>query len=126
MDEVKPTDTDAPTSPGDGHDVFMRLYMAHQERVRAFIIAQVGRIDHADEILQDTAVALWELWDRYDRDTRFGTWACGVARNKVFEFWRKRRRDPVLDPEAVEALAAIQEDDNGETTDAAERRTLDD
>jgi RNA polymerase sigma-70 factor (ECF subfamily) len=40
----------------------------------------------AEEILQETAIQLWEQFDRYQEGTDFGAWAITIAKYKAFDF----------------------------------------
>ncbi len=84
----------------------MRLWTLAQPKVSAFVASLVRDFRERDDVLQETAVAVMESFDRYDPERPFIGWALGIARNQVGLYLRRRGRDRlVFDPEAVERLA---------------------
>ncbi|MEM9185114.1 MAG: sigma-70 family RNA polymerase sigma factor [Planctomycetota bacterium] len=86
--------------PGaDSHDdsdtEFFALWAQHQSMVFAYLVSLVTDPDDAADVLQETAITLWKKRDRYDRTSRFTTWACGVARLEAFRFMRERRKSGI-------------------------------
>ena len=59
----------------------------------------------AEDVFQQTSLGLWQTWDRFDLTQEFLPWACGVARNMVRNFLRRRGRDRVVFERAVNAGA---------------------
>ncbi len=83
-----------------------RLWTLAQPTVSAFVTAVVRNFRDRDDVLQETAVAVIESFDRYDASRSFVGWALGIARNQVGTYLRRRSRDAhVFDTEAVERLA---------------------
>ena len=77
-----------------------------QPTVSAFIASLVRDFRDRDDVLQETAVAIVESFDRYDPARSFVAWALGVARNQIGLYLRRRGRDRlVFDPATVEQLA---------------------
>ena len=55
-------------------------------------MAIVPQVADAQEVVQETAVALWKQIDRYDPSQPFTPWACRFAANKAKEHLRKQGR----------------------------------
>ena len=84
---------------------FLKLFLAHEAEVRAFIGALVRERVAREDVFQDVAVALWEGFDRYDPARPFGAWARGVASNKILQQRRRDARSPIaFSPETIEAV----------------------
>ncbi len=84
----------------------MRYWTLAQPTVSAFIASLVRDFRDRDDVLQQTAVAVIESFDRYDPQRPFVGWAIGVARNQVGLYWRRRSRDRLrFDESAVDQLA---------------------
>lgn len=75
------------------HDVFLELFVAHEEALRGFIRALVPAREDAREVMQDTAALLWRKFRQLNAREDFRRWAFGVARMQVREFLRDRGRD---------------------------------
>lgn len=82
-----------------------RLWTLALPAVSAFVASQVREIQDRDDILQDTAVAVMDSFDRYKPDQPFIAWAVGIARNQVLLYFRRKSRErTVFDSQAMEAL----------------------
>lgn len=97
-------------SNSNTYERFTRLFVQHEpEIIRAVMVIVPERAD-ARDILQETAVALWRHFDRYDSDRPFVNWALGYARVEMRRFLRSRARRAVLMQNAVELIEQAQDD----------------
>ncbi len=80
----------ADSNPDD--QAFLRQFMAEQRPLLRFILRYVPSSADARDVLQETLVTLWAKRAEFDAAREFLPWACGVARFKVREFWRKQPR----------------------------------
>lgn len=104
------------------HDDFLRLYLAAQDDLRAYLAAAVRDWSRADDLMQDTALALWHAFERYDPQRPFGAWARGVAMHMLYKEWDRVRRGPrAVDP----ATAILLLDAFARTDEPHEDRRLD-
>ena len=89
--------------PPDRAD-FLKLFLEHQDDLRAFIGAVVRDSAQRDDVFQEVAMELWRGFDRYDPQRSFGAWARGVAKHRVMKHYRSEGKVPMpLSPAAVEA-----------------------
>src|SRR5262249_47529354 len=88
--------------------LFVRLLLQHQNDLLRHILPLVGRLEDAQDVLQETATALWRKFDQYDPRQPFLPWAKRFARNEVLMYHRKRRRYTFLTPELIETLVGRQ------------------
>ena len=79
----------------DAHDRFTRLLLDHQPDILRSVRLLVPHAADAQEIMQETSVALWKQFATYDPSRSFGQWARGFARIEVLRFRRKRGQQPV-------------------------------
>lgn len=92
--------------PVISHDEFVSLLTASQRRVYAFICTLVVDRADADEVLQETNLALWQQIERFEPGTDFVAWACRVAHYKVLKLRDASKRHRVrLDDAVIELLA---------------------
>jgi len=95
--------------PGDqAHFRFTQLWTAAQPAVAGFVRSLVRDRVAADDVLQETALALFTGFAGYDAQRPFLAWALGVARHKVQDRWRQQARNQVLvqDTAQLDALVA--------------------
>jgi RNA polymerase sigma-70 factor (ECF subfamily) len=95
------------SGPGQDTERFVRLFLDGQREILRYILALVPGIDDANEILQETAVDLWQKFDRYDPASPFTPWACRFAFFRILKFReQKSRQCKYMSLEAVNLLAA--------------------
>lgn len=94
---------------------FLRHFEAAKPSLRAFIASVVQDPCAREDVLQATALTLWQKWAHYDATRPFGAWARGIAAHKILHERRGRARFPVtLEPSAIEALRlAFDRQENG-------------
>ncbi len=112
--------------PADTYERFTRLFLHYEpEILRAVMMFVPGRAD-ARDIVQETAVALWQQFEQYDPARPFANWAIGYARIQVRRWFRDSQRENRLSERAVEALLIADEEcaDDKEKRDAALRECL--
>jgi RNA polymerase sigma-70 factor, ECF subfamily len=89
-----------------------RLWTLAVPEVSAFVASVVRDFQDRDDILQETAIAVIESFERYDPAKAFVGWAIGIARNQVRLHCRRKSRARIaFDSEAVDALAQAFTDD---------------
>ena len=71
---------------------FAARLRAHQVQIFGYLYSLVRNFDDADDLFQQTSLALWNKFDQYDPSRSFVAWACGVARFEVSNFLRSRSR----------------------------------
>jgi len=68
---------------------FLRLLMANQKRIYAFILAMVPSHQDADDLFQETVLLMWSKFDGFAQGTSFIAWGCTIARYQILSV-RKR------------------------------------
>jgi RNA polymerase sigma-70 factor, ECF subfamily len=101
--------------PATDPSLFVRLLLQHQNELLAYVFPLVGCLDDAQDVLQETATALWQKFDQYDASRPFLPWAKMFARHEVLMHHRKRRRYTFLTEELVESLIERQAEQEPDT-----------
>lgn len=87
------------------HEEFLKLFLRHQDGIRAFLGSVVRDRGSAEDLFQEVSLALFESFPHYDPARPFGAWARGVAVKKVLQGREKSRRIPLaFSPQAIEAV----------------------
>src|SRR5882757_6910617 len=87
------------------HEEFLKLFLRHQDGVRAFLGSVVRDRSAAEDLFQEVSLALWQSFATYDASRPFGAWARGVALKKVLQGREKSRRIPLaFSPAAIAAV----------------------
>lgn len=105
------------------HDLFLRLYVEHEESLRGFVRSLVPTREDAGEVLQEVAAVLWRKFDDLLSPEDFRRWAFGVARFEALAYRRDRARDRHMFGEDVLALVADEAEASADAL-AAERESL--
>jgi RNA polymerase sigma-70 factor (ECF subfamily) len=115
-----------PTNPGPTppYEEFVRLFVAHEGRLRAFIRALLPTWADVDEVMQETSLVAWRKFARFERGTNFMAWAATIARFEALDHLRRRGREQLVFSDAVADLMAEEATPEGETLER-QRRALD-
>jgi RNA polymerase sigma-70 factor (ECF subfamily) len=93
-------------SQEDAQECFMRLWITAQPAVAGYIRSLIHSAD-ADDVLQETALALFRRFADYDPSRPFVPWALGVAKLQVLGHRRDAARSFVtFDNELLESFTA--------------------
>ncbi|MCX5676504.1 MAG: sigma-70 family RNA polymerase sigma factor [Planctomycetota bacterium] len=107
----------------DDQNGFLRMLLAHEADLRAFIGSLVRDRHAREDVFQDVAMTLWQQADRYDPARPFGAWARGIAANKILQRRSADRRFPVaFSPETIQAV--LQAFDRTEQVELPRREAL--
>lgn len=94
-------------------DQFVALLTRAQPQIYGFIGRMVIDRTDADDVLQETNMALWKLADQFQEGTDFVAWACRVAYYRVLEHRTAAKRLRIrLNDAMLELLATISLDEN--------------
>src|SRR6478735_4039383 len=71
---------------------FLSMFLRSEREIFRYVAALVPNIPDAEDIVQQTAIALWEKFDAYDPSQPFTPWACRFALNKARQWIERRQR----------------------------------
>ncbi len=55
---------------------FLSLFLRSEREIFRYVAVLVPNVTDAEDIVQQTALALWEKFDAYDPSQPFTPWAC--------------------------------------------------
>lgn len=97
--------------PNAAQQRFLSLFLRSEREIFRYVAALVPNLADADDIVQQTALALWEKFDAYDPAQPFTPWACRFALNKARQWIERRQRwQALLDKGLAEELAQRREE----------------
>ena len=82
--------------PGEAQQRFLSLFLRSEREIFRYVAALIPNVADAEDIVQQTALALWEKFDEYDPNQPFTPWACRFALNKTRQWLERRHRWQVL------------------------------
>lgn len=74
------------------HEELVRMLTSHQTRLRGFIRCLLFDPSHAEDVLQETNMILWQKAAEYRPGSDFWAWASQIARFKVLSHAKQLRR----------------------------------
>jgi RNA polymerase sigma-70 factor (ECF subfamily) len=80
----------------DRVSAFVNQLTACQHQIYAFILTVVPHWTDADDLMQETAEVMWRKYQDAGQITNFCAWGKGIARNKVMNFYAKKKRERIL------------------------------
>jgi len=75
-----------PESKGAAQQQFLSLFLRSEREIFRYVAALVPNVSDAEDIVQQTAVALWEKFHAYDQTQPFTPWACRFAMKKASQW----------------------------------------
>src|SRR5258708_14525825 len=75
---------------------FLSLFLRSEREIFRYVAALVPNLTEAEDIVQQTALALWEKFDTYDPAQPFTPWACRFALNKARQWIERLQRCQAL------------------------------
>ncbi len=102
------------TGKSEERRLFLCLFMRYQQQIHYFILSLCPNHSQADDILQETALVMWEKFDELEDQRGFLAWAFKIARFKVLNHRRKKTAglwlsDEVLDRIYTETEACVRD-----------------
>ncbi|QEH34261.1 ECF RNA polymerase sigma factor SigD [Aquisphaera giovannonii] len=93
-------------SRGEKEAEFSERLIRLQVQLFGYIYSLVRDMDDADDLYQQTCLALWKKIDEYDPARSFAAWAFGIARFEVSNFLRSRSRSKLYFSDELNLLLA--------------------
>lgn len=95
-----------PEDAGAAQQRFLSLFLRSEREIYRYVAALIPNVKDAEDIVQQTALALWEKFDAYDPARPFTPWACRFALNKARQWIERHQRwKALLDHGLAEELA---------------------
>ncbi len=81
-------------------EAFRALYELYIERVYAYVAARVDDHKDAEDIVSDVFLSLVQCFGQFhhQRDASFAAWVFTIARNAVYDYYRREHRHPAAAP----------------------------
>ena len=95
---------------------FMRMFLKHENALRAFARSLLPDWDAVDDVLQDASVIMWQKLSQLEDEDGFLPWGKVIVRFRCYKYLeQKKKKGAVFSSELIAILA-----DEGEKTSEAE------
>jgi len=75
------------------------FFQAYAPRIYRYVLTLIHAPSLAEEVVQETMLAIWKSAERYSGSARPSTWILGIARHKALDKLRRERQDAKLQTE---------------------------
>ncbi len=72
---------------------FEQLFRCYAPRIFRFAIGYLNDPSQAEEVVQETMIAVWKSAKNFKEQSQVSSWVLGIARNKALDQARARQRD---------------------------------
>lgn len=83
-----------------------RLYRHYHGFLYAYIRHRLADDAAADEVTQDVFLSVFQKPQAFGGESKFSTWLCAIAKFKTADWWRKQKRELLVDDVADEVMEA--------------------
>ena len=85
-----------PVNDDERYEVFVRLVMKHEPRVRSFLRGLLPTWHDVEEVAQEASLIAWRKFDDFEEGTSFGGWLLTIARFEALKYRRRVARSPLV------------------------------
>ena len=103
---------------------FLRLFVRHEDALRAFARALLPTWESVDEVMQESSVIMWKKSGQLEDEEAFLPWAKVIVRNDAMRLRRNHARDRHVFGDEVIALLASEAEQVSEVHWEEERTAL--
>ena len=86
------------------NEKFLALFVKNQKRIFSFIQALVPHRTDAEDLMQETVMAMWRMFDLFSPDGNFSAWGIKIARLRILTYRKKNNYCVRLSNEAFEKV----------------------
>jgi RNA polymerase sigma-70 factor (ECF subfamily) len=103
----------------DLQERFVELLTRHRAQVFYYIFCIVQTMADAEDVFQQTTMAMWSNFEQFTPGTDFVAWAIRIARFRALGFLRSKRRDRIVfSEELIEQLTGQALSESADIQDA--------
>ncbi|MBN2163142.1 MAG: sigma-70 family RNA polymerase sigma factor [Pontiellaceae bacterium] len=78
------------------HALYTRMITRHHHDLFGYILSMHPNFNEANDIMQETALGLWQRFDEYDEERPFVNWAFRFAYFEVLRYRKSRSRSRLI------------------------------
>jgi len=100
-------------------DGFETWLVEHQDYLRNYARKRVADPEAGEDLVQETCLAAWRAWDRFEGRSSVKTWMTSILRRKIIDYYHQRDRERDIFPD-LSVSESRSEEDGGEGMSGAE------
>lgn len=110
--------SDSSSTQNDLYERFVKLFVAHEGRLRGFLRGMLSDWNDIDEVMQETSLVAWRKFEQFEEGSNFMAWTAAIARFEALKHMRKMARDRLVFTDDLLDLLA---EENHEESDSLSR-----
>lgn len=83
---------------------FMLLFSLNHHRIYTYILSVLGVRSVVDDIMQQTLLAMWRTFSKFEEGTNFAAWGKTIAQYEIMTYRKKQARELLLDNESLQKI----------------------
>ena len=84
---------------------FIELYSKEQKKIFLYILSMVHHRSDAEDLMQQTACQMWQMFDRFEPGTNFAAWGITIAKFRILSYRKQKANNRMfLCPEVYEQV----------------------
>jgi RNA polymerase sigma-70 factor (ECF subfamily) len=95
-----------PGSQPTDHEVFLRLFLQHEQQVRVYARSLLSSWQDVDEVMQEASLVAWRKFGEFDPHSNFAAWWATIVRYEALKWRRTKQRDHLYFSEQIIQLLA--------------------
>ena len=99
---------------------FLQLFMNSQKIIHNYVLSMVHDKSDAEDLVQETALLMWDKFDEFEPDTNFVSWGIKIAHYKVLNYFKSKKSLKLFDDELLEHISNCYQRKIGEVEDRLE------
>lgn len=76
----------------DRNAVFVKLLAEHERRLQHYVRVLLPNPSAADDVLQESKIAMWQHFDKFEIGSNFNAWAHRFVFNRVLAYRKTKKR----------------------------------
>lgn len=104
MSVVMPTDAELVARSLVGNsEAFGQIVGRYQSLICSLAYSATGSLGESEDLAQETFITAWKHLRHLREAGKLRAWLCGIARNRIRDFLRRKGREPVHKAEVIDA-----------------------
>jgi RNA polymerase sigma factor (sigma-70 family) len=85
-------------------EAFGHIVARYQSLICSLAYSATGSLGQSEDLAQETFITAWKHLRLLREPDRLRSWLCGIARNRIHSFLRRENRQPLSQPEPLDAV----------------------
>ena len=90
----------------DDYQLFLKLYLANEKRINAYVRALIPNWSDIDDVAQEIATVMWAKFNDFEKGSNFTAWAMTIAHFQVLNYYKTHKNNRLyFSQQTIESLS---------------------